>query len=123
MDINLQKNADRFRGFANLYDQARPQCPKHIVEIAKKYIGRNPDFVVDLGCGTGLSTQIWNGVSSHVIGIDPSTDMIAIANEKAKNVKNIRYMKAFANNTGLNPSFESRAFDADFSYRVRIGVK
>lgn len=33
MGENLQVNADRFMGFADLYDSVRPKCPKRVKEI------------------------------------------------------------------------------------------
>lgn len=33
MKKNLQLNADRFLGFADVYDNARPKCPEKIKEI------------------------------------------------------------------------------------------
>lgn len=104
MTKNLQLNADRFQGFANSYDNARPQCPQKVKDIIVKYLGSNPSIVVDLGCGTGLSTVIWSGVSNKVIGIEPSTDMIETAKEKSSGLKNVEYISAFSDNTGLDNS-------------------
>ena len=56
-----KKNADRFTGFADTYDRARPAMPYYPVERITAYLGCRPDTVVDLGCGTGLSTLIWQG--------------------------------------------------------------
>ena len=78
-----QKNADRFLGFADLYDHARPRVPKYPVNVICRYLGRNPQLVVDMGCGTGLSSEIWQEVSGEVIGIEPSDDMRRIAESKS----------------------------------------
>lgn len=40
-------------------------------------------MVVDLGCGTGLSTEIWQNYCAKVIGIEPSGDMFALAKQKS----------------------------------------
>ena len=76
MKENLQLNADRFLGFADIYNNARPKCPEKVKKIMQKYLGKTPDVVVDLGCGTGLSTRTWSSVSNKVIGIEPSADII-----------------------------------------------
>ncbi|WP_253205459.1 hypothetical protein [Clostridium estertheticum] len=68
MKENLQLNADRFMGFADVYNNARPKCPEKVKEIILKYLNSDPTLVVDLGCGTGLSTRIWSEVSNKVIG-------------------------------------------------------
>jgi len=105
MKENKQLNADRFLGFANTYDLARPQCPQYVIEIAKKYLGCKPNVVVDLGCGTGLSTLIWNGNSDYVVGVEPNNDMIAIARKNAGNNKNVEFIKGFSNDTAIESAF------------------
>ena len=102
MQKNLQLNAERFLGFADVYDKARPKCPEKVKEILLKYLGNTPSLVVDMGCGTGLSTTIWSEVSSKVIGIEPSTDMIKIAKEKSSGLDNVVFISAFSDNSGLN---------------------
>lgn len=105
MKDNLQLNADRFMGFADVYDSARPKCPEKVKEIVLKYLGYTPSVVVDLGCGTGLSTTIWSAVSKKVIGIEPSQDMIQIAKEKAAVLDNVVFLSAFSDNTGLKDGY------------------
>lgn len=102
MEINKQLNSDRFKGFAELYDEARPTCPHYVVAIIRKYLGNNPALVVDLGCGTGLSTMIWDGVSVNIIGIEPSADMISVARAKAGNSTSIEFIQRYANDTKLD---------------------
>lgn len=101
MGENLQVNADRFMGFADLYDSARPKCPEKVKEIILKYMGSKPSLVVDIGCGTGLSTRIWSDISSEVIGIEPSSDMIEIAREKSLGLDNVKFVSTFSDNTAL----------------------
>lgn len=105
MGKELKLNADRFLGFAEVYDNARPKCPEKVKEIILKYLGNNPSNVVDLGCGTGLSTMIWSEISNKVIGIEPSSDMIKIAKEKSVDLDNVIFMSAFSDNTGLDNSY------------------
>lgn len=95
----LQKNADRFTGFANLYDDARPTMPLQAAELIEHYLGGPAKTVIDFGCGTGLSTLIWNGRCNRVIGIEPSDDMRAVA--ESKHLPYLTLRKTFAHNTGL----------------------
>ena len=104
MGENLQVNAERFMGFASLYDGARPKCPEKVKEIIVKYIEGKPTVVVDIGCGTGLSTTIWSDISDKVIGIEPSDDMIKITREKSLGLYNVKFISAFSDNTGLESS-------------------
>lgn len=101
MKENLQLNADRFLGFADVYDDARPKSPEKVPEIIIRYLEKTPELVVDLGCGTGLSTRVWSKVGKRVIGVEPSTDMIKTAKEKSSGLGNVEYINAFADNTGL----------------------
>ncbi len=74
---------DRFSGFSGLYDSVRPRPPKKICPMILGIINRqSADTVVDLGCGTGLSTEIWGGFAKRLIGIEPNDDMIASARAK-----------------------------------------
>lgn len=59
----------------------------------------NPDRVVDLGCGTGLSTLVWRNRCLEVIGIEPSDDMLAVAQKKEMN--GIAFRKGSSTSTGL----------------------
>ena len=59
--MGLDANAERFTGFADLYDTVRPTPPLALAEVLRSYAGGAPvRQVVDLGSGTGLSTR-WAG--------------------------------------------------------------
>lgn len=98
-EAEAEMNADRFTGFADIYEQSRPTVPAHALEIIIGYLQKTPDLVVDLGCGTGLSTKAWENKCGRVIGIEPSEDMLNIACVKANNM--VSFIKAFSDNTGL----------------------
>lgn len=95
------KNADRFKGFAEVYDAARPSCPDYVPKIHIRYLNKMPETVVDLGCGTGLSTLIWKDAAQKIIGVEPSDDMREIALKSSRDYSNIQYIKAFSDNTEL----------------------
>lgn len=99
-----EQNADRFTGFADIYDGARPHCPPQATAAIETYLGKKPETVVDLGCGTGLSTLAWAGCAERVIGVEPSGDMIAVARAKAEGAGSVEFRRAFANDTGLPDS-------------------
>jgi hypothetical protein len=53
----MDPNVQRFTGFADLYDQYRPELPLVIGELLSQLAGlERPLRVVDLGSGTGLSS-------------------------------------------------------------------
>src|SRR6266576_5578516 len=86
-------------GFADRYDQYRPQPPRAVLELLCRFARTDtPKVVVDLGCGTGLSTRAWSGVAHRVIGIEPNPAMLAAAEEAA----GVEYRTAYAQATGLD---------------------
>ena len=92
-------NANRFTGFADIYENSRPTVPAHAIEIITGYLGQKPNTVVDLGCGTGLSTRAWTGCCDRVIGVEPSEDMLNVARTKSSGA--VSFIKAYSDNTGL----------------------
>ncbi|GMA49770.1 hypothetical protein GCM10025857_11270 [Alicyclobacillus contaminans] len=75
-----------------------------VVELILMYLGKKPSVVVDLGCGTGLSTFVWKDVASRVIGVEPNDDMRRQAEENltAKtDIHNLSFVRGFANQLDL----------------------
>jgi len=68
-DSYVQSNVERFSGFEDLYDNHRPEAPMTVVEVITSYLERKPGLVVDLGCGTGLSTFVWKDHAERIIGM------------------------------------------------------
>ncbi|TKH45215.1 SAM-dependent methyltransferase [Paenibacillus terrae] len=100
---NLQSNVDRFNGFADDYDQHRPEAPSLVVEIISRYLERKVELVADIGCGTGLSTFIWKDVACQIVGIEPNPDMRGKAQRKletagATTADTISFKSGFSNN-------------------------
>ena len=96
-----QVNAERFTGFAAPYDAYRPSPPVALPDLLMQLARvARPKLVVDLGCGTGLSTRIWAERADQVVGIDPSDDMLrqAVAMTSAANVS---YRHGLSHDTGL----------------------
>jgi len=86
-------------GFAGRYDRYRPRPPRALLELLCRFARvSEPNLVVDLGCGTGLSTRAWSSVAERVIGIEPNPAMLAVA-EAAPGVE---YRTAYAQATGLD---------------------
>jgi ubiquinone/menaquinone biosynthesis C-methylase UbiE len=91
----------RFSGFAGAYDTYRPVPPAALIDLLCERAGRaRPALVVDLGCGTGLSTRIWAERAERVVGLDLSEDMLAEARRRGGPL-NVEYRRADATATGL----------------------
>lgn len=99
MKVDIQKNVDRFTGFAEIYDNVRPAMPTYPIETITRYLGKKPDRVIDLGCGTGLSTNAWKGYCQQVIGVEPSIDMLAVAH--LKTTDHMSFIHRYAYDTRL----------------------
>src|SRR3954451_9435306 len=85
-------------GFASRYDRYRPRPPRPLLAVLCRYARvERPALVVDLGCGTGLSTRVWSGVAERAIGVEPNSAMLAAAPPEP----GVEYREAFAQDTGL----------------------
>ena len=98
--MSLDANANRFSGFADLYDAVRPVPPAALADVVTAYVGERPKVIVDLGCGTGLSTRWAATWSSEVIGVEPSDDMRTRA-AAATDDPSVRYIAGWSTATAL----------------------
>jgi SAM-dependent methyltransferase len=92
---------ERFTGFAGLYDENRPRPPEVLGALLPR-IARTPrpGLVVDLGCGTGLSTRFWADRAERVVGVEPTADMRGQA-ERRTSAANVSFREGFGHRTGL----------------------
>lgn len=99
MFLNPTENSQRFSGLADIYNQARPSLPEYPLHILTRYLEHKPRLVVDIGCGTGLSTSAWQDYAEKVIGIEPNDDMLRVA-KKLENDK-VSFIHAYSHATNL----------------------
>lgn len=100
-DPSFAVNVRRFMGFADTYNAHRPQPPGIIADILTQMAAvPRPHLVVDLGCGTGLSTRLWAQRGEQVIGVDPSADMLDQARRQTA-ASNVTYRTGLSHGTGL----------------------
>lgn len=88
-------------GFADVYDSHRPAPPASLLDllvlVARVEL---PRLVVDVGCGTGLSTRAWADRAAEVVGVEPNPRMAERARH-ATAALNVRYVESYAAATGL----------------------
>lgn len=96
---NTKKFYERFLGYADTYDEGRPKLPSKALEILKTYSNNNIETIVDIGCGTGLSTESCTLFANEVIGIEPSIDMLTKA--KTKENENMKFIQGYGDRTGI----------------------
>ncbi len=108
MDAELRRRLDESGygrpGFAEGYDAFRPAPPPTLVELLPPLAGAPRPVVVDLGCGTGLSTRPWAPVAAEVVGVEPNEAMFRHA-EAVTPSTTVRYVNASAYDTGLADAY------------------
>ena len=71
--------AEGFGGDAGKYDRARPDYP---LELVERIVAGSPGVdLLDVGCGTGISSRLFQTAGCRVLGIDPDSRMAAVAAE------------------------------------------
>lgn len=83
------KNKSVFQGTAKYYANYRPEIPTAVVEYLKnKYNLDGQGLLLDIGCGTGLSTRAFAPLFSRVIAFDVNQEMLneAIAMDDTHNI-------------------------------------
>ncbi|WP_275467009.1 class I SAM-dependent methyltransferase [Streptomyces noursei] len=88
----IPDSAERFSKFAEFYDRVRPHPPEELANLLRQWSGTTDPDVVDIGCGTGLSSTIW----PEATGVEPSAEMRAIAAQRG-----IRVVDGTGEETGL----------------------
>jgi len=92
---------NRFTGFAEVYDAHRPHPPTILIALLTQLARvEAPRLVVDLGCGTGLSTRLWADTAARVVGIDPTAAMRLEA-QRRSTTPNVEYREGYSHATGL----------------------
>jgi SAM-dependent methyltransferase len=88
-------------GFAGVYDRYRPAPPESVLEVLT-FVAcvERPGLVVDLGCGTGLSSRAWADRAHRVVGVEANPRMLEQAHGTTTQ-PNVDYVEAYAADTGL----------------------
>lgn len=98
-------NFFRPKSAAERYARARPHFHPVIVERVREYLSLKVRVhrVLDVGCGTGLSTLALKEIAEEIIGVDASSEMVALAPADGQ----IQYCIARAEHL----PFDARSFD------------
>jgi SAM-dependent methyltransferase len=81
-DRPLHRDRERAGSFgddAEKYDRVRPTYPVALIDAL--LVG-DPSDVLDVGCGTGLTTRLFMARGCDVLGIEPDTRMAAVARRR-----------------------------------------
>lgn len=97
-----RNSTERFTGLANLYARCRPSYPLAAVDHIVQRCGLQPGMVlVDVGCGTGISSRLMGERGLRVIGVEPNSDMRRQAEADSFGAGGPVYREGKAEQTGL----------------------
>lgn len=87
-DLCSPATSNPYSVFAGVYDSLTEDVEysrraDYITSLLRKY-GTDPEFILDLGCGTGTVTSLLAKKGYSMIGVDMSPEMLSIASEKAE---------------------------------------
>jgi SAM-dependent methyltransferase len=102
-DLSPSDSTGRFTGLANVYARHRPSYPSAAVDLVLDRCGLKPgDLLVDVGCGTGISSRLFAARGLRVIGLEPNAEMRAPAEaERVAQGPLPEYREGRAEQTGL----------------------
>ncbi len=101
-----------YTAFARVYDRwcadlDPARWGRYNVALARRH-GFTGGRVLDLGCGTGLSTRPWVPVAEAVTGVDRSPAMLRLARLLRERAHNVRFLQADITAPGL---FRGESFE------------
>ena len=108
--IVIKKTAKPFGEFGKLavqYDTFRPSYPKKAISFIYNTIGVKQPDILDLGCGTGISTRQLAKNKGLIVGYDADKQMLKVALQQNQNQSNISYRNGRAEKL----PFENNSFD------------
>lgn len=77
-------STERFTGLADIYAKSRPTYPEEAIDyIFNRCELKQGDKLADVGCGTGISSELFARRGINVIGVEPNKDM----RDKAESLK------------------------------------
>jgi ubiquinone/menaquinone biosynthesis C-methylase UbiE len=95
-----------FGAFVKQYEKARRPYPKEVFDFLEKNLAKKKSLILDLGCGTGISTRQLAKLGS-VVGCDPDPIMLRAANGHKK-INHEKYVRGVSQRL----PFKARTFDA-----------
>lgn len=101
-ELTAMDPTGRFTGMAEVYDRNRPNYPSAALDHLARHCTLGPAaVVVDVGCGTGISTRQFAQRGWQPIGVEPNADMRRQAEQLSAPAANPSYREGQAEATGL----------------------
>jgi len=75
-DLSHSNPTGRFTGLADVYARCRPTYPAAAIDLIVSRCGLGPQsLLIDVGCGTGISSRLFAERGVPVIDLEPNADM------------------------------------------------
>jgi SAM-dependent methyltransferase len=84
--IGLMTDAPRYDGHAEYYEDFRGELGDDELEALGRLLGPGPGRCLDIGCGTGAPTAAVARLGWSVVGVDVSSDLLAVARGRGLDV-------------------------------------
>lgn len=92
----------RFSNRVENYVRYRPTYPEGVLQILREETSLTPDSVIaDIGCGTGISSELFLKNGNTVFGVEPNTEMRQAAENYLHQYANFHSIAAQAESTTL----------------------
>ena len=76
----------RYDGIAEWYDGWRPELTTDELAALMRLLGTGDGQCLDVGCGTGVATAVAAELGWLAVGVDVSTELLAVARERGLEV-------------------------------------
>jgi len=114
-DLSRMNPTGRFTGLADVYARCRPTYPAAVIDLIVARCGLGlGSLLVDVGCGTGISSRLFAERGVPVVGIEPNEDMRrrAAAQPSPPGAPPPTYREGCAEATGLSPGVADAVLSA-----------
>jgi trans-aconitate methyltransferase len=92
--MSTNSSKDLFKGAAQYYSAYRPGIPSPVVEYIQKRYGLNGEgILLDMGCGTGISTFALASLFAKTVAFDVDSEMLSEAEQKSPSNLNIEWQQ------------------------------
>ncbi len=82
--FNDRRRADSFGENAEQYDRVRPRYPESLVDFL---LADGAQRVLDVGCGTGITSRLFLARGCEVVGVEPDPRMAEVARRSGQRVE------------------------------------